>query len=138
MNEFQAIIDSSYFAQFENHRKYYDCIESCFECATSCWICADASINENETEKFISSIKSCLATAEICASTAKALISHEIYSRESLVRQLRQNIEQCSSCIEELSLLSSTFEHCLISLKCCEQCSRVCENYINELKLEMI
>lgn len=138
MNELQALIDSSHFALFENHKKYYDCIESCFECASSCWICADASLNEIGSEKFISSIKTCLATAEICASTAKALISHELYSQEALIRQLKQNIEQCFTCIEELTNFSSTYEHCLISLKCCEQCSKVCINYVNELTLEMV
>ena len=50
-------------------------IENCFECASGCWISAAACLNECDYAQLNECIQKCLLTAEVCAATARALVT---------------------------------------------------------------
>jgi hypothetical protein len=128
---YEMLKSSSHHQSF-NPQRYYDCIESCFECASACWICADAGLNEENALGLKECIKLSLTCAEVCATTAKVLISCDD-DFECARAQLKACMDQCEMCMNECMKYSEEHEHCLICVKCCEACFKICESYFNEM-----
>lgn len=95
-------------------------IEFFFECASSCWICADAALHESHPEHFEACIRQCLTCAELCALTAKRLLTYGD-------TDLSETLVAIKMCAEECARHASTYEHCFICMRSCEDCLQMLE-----------
>jgi hypothetical protein len=111
----------------------YMCVEGLFECASACWITADACLNEVNSSQLTECIISSLECAQSCAATAKLVIKSEKKLDPKLIEQLKACISICEECMAHCARHSSQLEHCLISIKCCEECIRLCQMQLNSL-----
>lgn len=132
MNVTYEILKSSAPQNLFRSDLYHDCIQSCFECASTSWVCADSCLNINDPLSLQDCIRNCLTCAEVCTATAKALISQRNDS-DFMMEQLKACAEICDLASKECAKYSEVFEHCSISAKCCQDCLKICRQYLEEL-----
>ncbi|KVV15689.1 four-helix bundle copper-binding protein [Flavobacterium sp. TAB 87] len=99
-------------------------IEALNNCAMHCKYCADACLDEDHVKMMVNCIKTDIACAEICTTTAK-LLAGNYEDVKSLVQVC---LEICKKCAEECE--QHDHQHCKDCAAACRSCEAACEAYL--------
>lgn len=90
------------------------------QCATTCDHCAAACLKETEVHHLVKCIRTDIACASVCRTTAK-LLEYGVATQSAL----RLCEEICRICAEECN--EHHHEHCKACAKICDECARDCK-----------
>ncbi|MGF1638645.1 MAG: four-helix bundle copper-binding protein [Cyclobacteriaceae bacterium] len=104
-----------------DYQKNKDLVEELLSCSATCDYCAMACLDEKDFEKMRNCIKTNLICAELCRTTATAIVKG-LAPAENL---LKECIKACQKCAVECS--NHTHQHCKDCASACEKCAESCK-----------
>jgi hypothetical protein len=101
-------------------------IDACLKCVQSCTSCSDADLAEDNVAEMAICAALCLACADVCAVTARALSRPAHWDNFVVHRLLQACVRSCTSGADECHRHAPHHRHCAICEKVCRACVEAC------------